>query len=102
MGREKGGGKYEKGIEVGVKCVVGFGVGASKTHVYLNVDGSRDAHRIETRAHASSNNGWCLRLKNKMFHVTEFSEVVSFKNVLAFSEVHIISCVSFRVVVQKH
>ena len=79
VGREGGRGKYEKGIEVGVRCGVGFGVNASKTHVYLNEDGSRDAHKIETRAHASNNNGWCLRLENKMFYVTEFSEVMSLK-----------------------
>ena len=52
-----------------------IGVDASKTHVYLNADGPRDAHKIETHAHASNNNGWCLRLKTKMFHVTEFSEL---------------------------
>ena len=28
-----------------------IGVDASKTHVYLNEDGSRDSHKIETRAH---------------------------------------------------
>ena len=39
-----------------------IGVDASKTHVYLNEDRSRDAHKIKTRAHASNNNGWCLKL----------------------------------------